>query len=102
MNTIKRQLKYNNISFPGLEWKEFLKNCEVDFYSSRKDKLWFSIRGKGYRIWISRFYVQKENDTTYWLSDIEIEKNAPPRGKEAFDELIQASVARFEKMELVI
>ena len=98
---IERKLKYVNGSFPSIEWNDFLKNCNINFRTSRKDRLWYSIRGKGFLIWISSFYPSKENDRTIWLSDIEMNKNAPQDGVDAFNELIQGALAKFDKMELI-
>lgn len=50
------RLKYVNDSFPGLDWNTFLKNCNVNFYTNRNDRLWYSIRGKGFTLWIASFY----------------------------------------------
>ena len=97
---IEYKLKYSNDSFPALEWNEFLKNCNVNFYTSRKDRLWYSIKGKGYIIWISSFYPSKENDQTIWFSDIEIDKNSPKIAFESLDEFIQGAIDGFDKMNL--
>lgn len=98
---IEYKLKYSNDSFPTLKWKEFLKNCNVNFYTSRKDRLWYSIKGKGYIIWVSSFYPSKENDQIIWLSDIEINKNTPKITFDILDEFLQGAVKRFNKMEIV-
>ena len=98
---IEYKLKYTNDSFPGLEWNEFLKNCNVNFYTSRKDRLWYSITGRGYIIWISSFYPSKENDYTIWLSDIEINKNTPKIAFEILDEFFQGVIEKFDKMEII-
>lgn len=31
------RLKYDNGSFPGHEWNEFLKNCGVNFYTALQE-----------------------------------------------------------------
>ncbi|UTW67968.1 hypothetical protein KFE94_07585 [bacterium SCSIO 12643] len=93
---IEKKLVYSDDSFPTLEWNDFLKNYEVNFYTSRKDRLWYSIRGKGYIIWISSFYPSKENDRTIWLSDIEINKNSPNVAFETLTEFLQEAVKKFD------
>lgn len=98
---MKWQLKYENHSFPSLEWNDFLKDCHVNFYTSRKDRLWYSIRGKGFLIWISAFYPTRENGQTVWFSDIEMNDNALQIGRDALEELVRGAVTKFEKMELV-
>lgn len=98
---IEHKLKYLNDSFPALEWNEFLKNCNVNFYTSRKDRLWYSITGKGYIIWISSFYPSKDNDQTIWLSDVEINKNTSKIAFDILNEFLQGAVDRFEKLEII-
>lgn len=98
---MKRQLKYINHSFPTLEWNDFLKDCHVDFRTSRKDGLWNCIRGRGFLIWISWFYSSRENGQTTWFSNIEMNENAPQAGRDALEELIHGALTKFEKMELV-
>ncbi len=100
VKNITRKLKYTSDSFHGLEWNEFLKNCNINFYTSRKDQIWHSIRGKGFIIWISTFRPSKEKDQTVWLSDIEISKNSPKIAFKTLDEFIQAAIDKFDKMEL--
>ncbi len=97
---IEYELKYSNNSFPSMKWNEFLKNCNVNFYTSRKDRLWYSITGKGYIIWISSFYPSKENDNTIWLSDVEMNKNTPKIAFEMLNEFLQGAIDKFDKMEM--
>ena len=97
---IRDRLKYVNESFPGLEWNEFLKNCEVNFYTSRKGRLWYSIRGKGYLIWISSAYPRSNEMGTFWLIDIEFARNIPKEGIDCVNELIEGATKVFDKMEL--
>ncbi len=85
-----------------MEWNEFLKICNVNFYTSRKDGLWYLITDKGYMIWISSFYPSKENHHTIWFSDIEINKNSPKITFEFLDEFIQGAIDKFNKMKLEV
>ena len=95
-----KRLKYINNSFPGLEWNEYLKNCNESFYTSRKDRLWYSVRGKGYIIWISSSYPRGTDNEIYWLIDFEISKNAHPDGMKYLDEILEGAVKVFSKMEI--
>ncbi len=94
------RLKYHNDTFPGLGWNTFLKNCEVNFYTNRNDALWYSIRGKGFIIWISSFYGRSENGNTVWYGDLEISKHAPPEGMQALQELVDGALAKFDHMRV--
>jgi len=94
------RLKYDNDSFPGLEWNEFLKNCDVNFYTNRADALWYSIRGKGFIIWIASSYPRSEKGKTVWYTDLEINKHAPEEGMHALQELIEGALAKFDKMRV--
>lgn len=94
------RLKYMNDSFPGLEWNEFLKSCNVNFYTNRNDALWYSIRGKGFVIWIASSYARSEKGTTVWYTDLEINKNASEEGVQALQELVDGALAKFEKMRV--
>ncbi|MFD2914425.1 hypothetical protein [Psychroserpens luteus] len=99
---ILQKLKYLNDSFPSREWNDFLKNYNVNFYTSRKDRLWYSISGKGFIIWISSFYPSKENNQIIWLSDIEVNKNSPHKAFEILEEFTQGAIVRFEKMSILL
>ncbi len=94
------RLKYTNDRFPGLAWNEFLKNCDVNFYTNRNDALWYSIRGKGFIIWISSFYPRSEEGKTVWHCDLEINKHAPEGGMQALQELVDGALAKFDKMRV--
>lgn len=98
--TVIKRLKYSNDSFPALDWDTFLKNCNVDFYTSRNDRLWYSIRGKGFIIWISSCYPSKQEGRTVWFIDLEFSRNIPQQGSDALQELIEGAIQVFEKMEL--
>lgn len=98
---IEYKLKYSNDTFPSLAWNEFLKNCNVNFYTSRKERLWYSITGKGYIIWISSFYPSKDNDHTIWLCDIELNKNTPKIAFEMLTEFLQGAIGKFDKMGII-
>lgn len=98
--TVTKRLKYSNDSFPGLDWNNFLKNCNVDFYTSRNDRLWYSLRGKGFIIWISSPYPSKQEGSTVWVIDLEFSRNMPQQGTNALQELIEGAIQVFEKMEL--
>ncbi len=99
---IVKTLKYTNDFGLGFEWTDFLKSCNVNFYTSRKDQLWYSIRGKGYIIWISSQYPQQKEDTLFWLIDFEIAKTAPHAGIDYLNELIEAAIRTFDNMELMM
>lgn len=99
---ILQKLKYLNDSFPSREWNDFLKNYNVNFYTSRKDRLWYSISGKGFIIWVSSFYPSKENNQIIWLSDIEVNKNSPNKAFEILEEFTQGAIERFEKMSILL
>lgn len=94
------RLKYHNDSFPGLDWNEFLKNCDVNFYTNRNDALWYSIRGKGFIIWIASAYARHENDGIVWYIDLEMNKQAPEEGAQALQELVDGALAKFDKMRV--
>ena len=92
------RLKYLDDHFPALDWNEFLKNCNVNFYTNRNDALWCSIRGKGFIIWISSFYGRSENGKIVWYGDLEINKQAPEEGMQNLQELVDGALAKFDKM----
>ncbi len=94
------RLKYHDDRFPGLDWNEFLKNCNVNFYTNRNDALWYSVRGKGFIIWISSFYGRSENGKTVWYGDLEINKQASAEGMQALQELVDGALAKFAKMRV--
>lgn len=94
------RLNYYNDRFPGLAWNEFLKNCNVNFYTNRNDSLWYSIRGKGFVIWISSFYGRYGEGETVWYCDLEINRHAPEQGMQVLQELIEGALVKFDKMEV--
>jgi hypothetical protein len=94
------RLKYTNDRFPGLDWNEFLKNCHVNFYTNRNDALWYSIRGKGFIIWIASAYARHEEGRIVWYIDLEINKHAPEGGLQALQELVEGALAKFDKMRV--
>lgn len=94
------RLKYHDDRFPGLAWNEFLKNCHVNFYTNRNDALWYSVRGKGFVIWISSFYGLSEEGKTVWYCGLEINKHAPKEGMQALQELVDGALAKFDKMRV--
>lgn len=94
------RLKYDAERFPGLDWNEFLKNCHVNFYTNRNDALWYSIRGKGFIIWIASGYARNENGDVVWYIDLEINKHAPREGMQALQELVDGALAKFDKMRV--
>lgn len=94
------RLKYHHDSFPGLAWNEFLKNCDVNFYTNRNDALWYSIRGKGFIIWIASAYPRREEGKIVWYIDLEMNKHAPAEGVQALQELVDGALAKFDKMRV--
>lgn len=94
------RLKYDNERFPGLEWNVFLKNYGVNFYTNRNDALWYSIRGRGFIIWIASSYARSEEGKTVWYTDLEINKHAPEEGMQALQELVDGAMAKFDKMRV--
>jgi hypothetical protein len=94
------RLKYYNDRFPGLDWIEFLKICDVNFYTNRNDALWYSIRGKGFIIWITSNYARHEDGEIVWYTDLEINKHAPSEGMQALQELVDGALAKFDKMKV--
>lgn len=94
------RLKYYNDRFPGLAWNDFLKNCNVNFYTNRNDGLWYSIRGKGFIIWIASFYGSSEEGETVWYCNLEINRHAPQQGRQVLQELIDGALVKFDKMQV--
>jgi hypothetical protein len=96
---IIRYLCYKNTLLPGdfnRQWRQFLKNAHVEFYTSRNDRMWFCIRGKGFMIWISDFSPDfDENGDRAWLTQVEILRSAPVTGMEAFNEFLSEAVSAF-------
>lgn len=78
------------------EWEKFLKNCNANLYTSRKDSHWYSVRGKGYIIWISPFHPGLKDDLRVWESVFEISPNAPAVGFENLDEIIEGALHTFK------
>ncbi|MDO7846097.1 hypothetical protein Q5H92_07010 [Hymenobacter sp. M29] len=99
VNTV--QLKYTNPSFPGQKWHAFLKNCNAQFYTSRKESIWHSIRGKGFIIWISEFSVSQENGNTVWYSEIELSQNTSRTAVQTLQEFIEGALSQFEKLAVI-
>lgn len=94
-----KYLRYKSEMISGefsREWEQFLKNSNVNFYTSRKDTLWFSIRGKGYVIWIHGFYPGMDGrNGRAWFTELEILRSAPQAGMDVLQEFIDAAVEKF-------
>jgi hypothetical protein len=95
------QLQYNDAVFPGQEWNDFLKNCSALRNNSRQGNWWASIRGKGFIIWISSFYPQREGHLVTWFATIELSSNAPTLGFQKLEEFIAGALHHFEKMSVI-
>jgi hypothetical protein len=95
------QLRYTGEAFPGQDWNEFLKNCNATRNHSRYGNWWGVIRGKGFIIWISSFYLHREGSLITWLSDIELSSNVSVIGRQTLEEFIAGALHNFEKMSVI-
>lgn len=77
-----------------------IENCNAELRTSRKDRFWYCVRGKGFIIWLSDFYPSKENNQIRWLSDIEVHKNAPKIAFDTLAEILHGATKKFYNMSL--
>lgn len=91
-------LRYDERSFPGAEWRAYLRACGVKWARTRSsgDGIWYAIEGKGYVVWVSD--TRWTGD--YWRVSLAVSASAPAAGLAVIEEVVRFALERFPEMRI--